>query len=57
MADCSEHGTDRELRSSGMLRSLAFSKGCVTPQKSAVLSYSLLQPEIMRNATTAGSYS
>ena len=54
MADCFEHGTERELRSSGMLRSLALCKGCVTPQKSAVFSYSLLLHEITRSAATAG---
>jgi hypothetical protein len=53
MADCFEQGTERELRSSGMMRSLALSKGCATPQKSAVISYSLLQPEITRSAAAA----
>jgi hypothetical protein len=54
MADCFEHGTEQELRSSGLLRSLALSKGCVMPQKNAVLSYPLLQPEITRSVATEG---
>ena len=48
MADYFEHGTERELRSSGTLRSLALSKSCVMPQKRAGLSYSLKSRAVLQ---------
>jgi len=54
MTDCFKHGTERELRCSGMLHSLARSKGCVTAQKRTDFIYPLLQPEITRSVAAAG---